>query len=122
MNPTFFRFLKNFLLIIPFTYISNYIPLHSYLSTSPTFHNLPLLLPFASMKVPTTPTDLLLLHPSSISLHWSLKLPQDLEPPFPLISDKGILCYIYIWSPVHSLVGGLIPGSTGWPSQLTFFL
>ena len=42
------------------------------------------------------------------------------------MSDKAILCYICIWGhgffPVHSLVGGLIPGSTGWSAQLTLFL
>jgi hypothetical protein len=38
------------------------------------------------------------------------------------MSDKAILCYICIWShgslPVHSLVSGLIPGSTGCSGQL----
>ena len=34
------------------------------------------------------------------------------------MSDKAILCYIYIWSHeslhVYSLVSGLVPGSPGW--------
>jgi hypothetical protein len=46
---------------------------------------------------------------------------QDQGPFLPLLSNKSILCYIYSWSHgslhVHSLVGGLVPGSsvgTGW--------
>jgi hypothetical protein len=43
----------------------------------------------------------------------------------PLMSDKVTLNYICIWSHgslhVHSLVGGLVPGSTGWSSQLMLF-
>ena len=35
---------------------------------------------------------------SSIPLCWGIKPPQDQEPPFPLMSDKTILCYICIWS------------------------
>jgi hypothetical protein len=39
--------------------------------------------------------------------------------------DKAILCYICIWThgslPVHSLVSGLDPGSTGWSGQLMLF-
>ena len=38
-------------------------------------------------------------------------------PPLPLMLDKAILCYICIWSHdslyVYSLVGGLVPGSSG---------
>jgi hypothetical protein len=70
--------------------------------------------------LPHPPTHPLLHHSSSIPLHWVIKPPQDQGPPLPLIdktcSDKAILCYIYIWShaflPVHSLTGGLVPGST----------
>jgi hypothetical protein len=36
--------------------------------------------------------------------------------------DKAILCYLCIWShgslPIYSLIGGLVPGSTGWSDQL----
>jgi hypothetical protein len=41
-------------------------------------------------------------------------------------SEKAILNYLCIWShgsiPVHSLVGGLVCGSTGWSVQQMFFL
>ena len=84
-------------------------------------------LPFASMRVLIHPPN----HPlppqhSSICIYWGMKPPQDKGPSFPLMSDKAILCYLCIWSygslPVHSLVGGLVPGSSGWSSQLMFFL
>jgi hypothetical protein len=57
-------------------------------------------------------------HPlSNIPLPWGIQPPQDQGPPLPLISDKAILCYICGWShrPLHvySLVGGLVPGSSG---------
>jgi hypothetical protein len=36
------------------------------------------------------------------------------------MSDKAILCYMCIWSHdslhAYSLVGGLVPGSSGWSS------
>jgi hypothetical protein len=64
-------------------------------------------------------------HCSSIPLCWGIKPPQDQGQPLPLMSDKAILCYICIWSPgalpVLSLVGGLVPGSTGWSGQPTLF-
>ena len=45
--------------------------------------------------------------------------------PLPLLSGKAILCYICIWSqgslPVHSLVGVLVSGRTGWSGQSTLF-
>jgi hypothetical protein len=63
-----------------------------------------------------SPTHPLLLHHSSICLLWGIKPPQDQGPPLSLMSDKAILWYICIWShgslPVHSLVGGLVPGSS----------
>ena len=37
-------------------------------------------------------------HHSSIPLHWGIKPPQYQGPPFPLIPDKAILCYICSWS------------------------
>jgi hypothetical protein len=53
----------------------------------------------------------------------SIKPLQDQRTPLSLMSDKAILCCIYIWShgflPVHSLVGVLVPGSTGWSGQPT---
>jgi hypothetical protein len=36
--------------------------------------------------------------PTSISLCWVIKPPQDQGPPFPLVLDKAILCCIYSWS------------------------
>ena len=64
-------------------------------------------------------------HPNPIPLRWGIMPPQDKGPPLPLMSDKAILCYICIWSPgslhVYSLVGGLVSGSSGWPSLLTLF-
>ena len=70
------------------------------------------------------PTRLLLPHSPSVPLHWGIKPSQDQGAPLPLMSDKAILCYIYSWSQVHSLVGGLVPGSSvgsGW-LILLFFL
>jgi hypothetical protein len=83
-------------------------------------------LTFASDCAPVH-TYSLLPHHSSISLHWGIKPPQDQGPPLPLMSDKAIFCYICIWSHgflhVHSLIGGLIPGSPGWSGQpMLFFL
>jgi hypothetical protein len=46
-----------------------------------------------------------------------IKPPQDQEPPLPLMPDKAVLCYICSGShgPAHvyTLVGGLVPGSSG---------
>lgn len=64
-------------------------------------------------------------HCSSIPLHWGIKPPQDHGLPLALMSDKAILCCLSIWShgsfTIHSLVGGIVPGSTGWSSQPTLF-
>jgi hypothetical protein len=52
-----------------------------------------------------------------ISLHWAIEPSQDRGPLLPLMPNKAILCYIYGWSHgtlhVYSLVGGLVPGSSG---------
>jgi hypothetical protein len=49
-----------------------------------------------------------------------MKPPQDRGPPFPLMSDKAIFCYLCIWGHgslhVNSLVVGLASGSSGWSS------
>jgi hypothetical protein len=34
----------------------------------------------------------------SIPLYWVIEPPQDQGAPLPLMSDKAVLCYIYIWS------------------------
>jgi hypothetical protein len=63
-------------------------------------------------------------HPSTILLCWGISSPQDQGPPLPLMSDKAILCCIWIWSHVYSLVSGLVSGSSGWSGWLIllFFL
>jgi hypothetical protein len=52
-----------------------------------------------------------------IPLHWGIEPSQDRGPLLPLMPDKAILCYICGWSHgslhVYSLVGGLVPGSSG---------
>ena len=82
----------------------------------------PILPPTASMRVLShTPSP----HHPSIPLHWGIEPSQDQGPPLPLMPDKAILCYICGWSHgslhVYSLVGGLVPGSSGW-LILLFFL
>lgn len=44
--------------------------------------------------------------------------------PIPLMSDKAVLCYDVsgAMDPLHSLVGGLIPGSSGWSGLWGFNL
>jgi hypothetical protein len=63
------------------------------------------------------PTHPLPPHHPSIHLHWSIEPPQNQGPPLPLMPDKAIVFYIWGWSHgtghVHSLVGGLVPGSSG---------
>jgi hypothetical protein len=63
-------------------------------SQSPSSYNLPLLPPLCLYEGPPETTHLLQPHPSSIPLHWGIKLPQEQGPSLPLISDKAILCYI----------------------------
>jgi hypothetical protein len=65
-----------------------------------------------------SPTHPLLPHYPSILLHWGIKPSQDQGPPLRLMPDKAILCYICSWIHgslhVYSLVGSLVPGSSGW--------
>ena len=81
------------------------------------FHNLSIPSFLSSLPFAPPPTHPLPPHHSSIPLRWGIKPPQDQGPPLPLISDKAILYYICIWSHgslhVYSLVGGLVPGSSG---------
>jgi hypothetical protein len=55
-------------------------------------------------------------HPN-IPLRWGIEPPQDQGPPFPLMPEKTILCYICSWSHrflyVYSLFGDLVSGSSG---------
>jgi hypothetical protein len=74
-------------------------------------HTLPLLLWGCSPNYP-----LPLLRPG-IPIHWNIQPSQDQGASLPLMSKKAILCYICEWSHgslhVYSLVGGLVPGSSG---------
>jgi hypothetical protein len=60
----------------------------------------------------------------SIPLYRSIQPLQDQGLPLPLMPDKVIFFYICIWSPeslhVYSLVGGLVPGSSGRSGWLIF--
>ena len=82
-----------FLLYIFFVYVSNIIPF-----LLPVTH--PLLLPGPG-----------------IPLHWGIEPSHDQRPLLPLITNKAILWYICILSHefhhVYSLIGGLVPGSSG---------
>ena len=52
-----------------------------------------------------------------IPLYWGIEPSQDQGPLLSLMFHKAILYYICTWSleslHVHSLVGGLVPGSSG---------
>jgi hypothetical protein len=93
---------------------------HSQVPLSKPHIPFPLLLPFFLHEGAPPPNHPLLPLYSSIQLHWGIKH-QDQEPPLPLMSDKIILCYICIWSHgsfhIYSLLGGLVPvssGESGW--------
>jgi hypothetical protein len=85
-------------------------------------------LPLCLYEDAPPPTSPFLPHHSSISLHCSIKPPQDQGSPLPLTPDKAILCYICSWSHwslhAYSLFGGLVPVSSGWLDYLIllFFL
>ena len=101
-----------FKLVILFIYISNVVPLPSFSSTKPLS---PLPSP-ASMGVLSCTCPLPPRHPN-IPLRWGIEPPQDQGPPFPLMPEKTILCYICSWSHrflyVYSLFGDLVSGSSG---------
>jgi hypothetical protein len=63
-----------------------------------------------------TPPPLLPFCPS-IPLCWGIEPSQDQGPHLPMMLDKAILCNICSWSHgsfhVYSLVGGLVPQSSG---------
>jgi hypothetical protein len=82
--------------------------------------------PPASMRVfPNPPTHPFRHFCPPISLHWAIEPSQDRGPLLPLMPNKAILCYIYGWSHgtlhVYSLVGGLVPGSSGGSGWLILF-
>ena len=70
-------------------------------------------IPPASMRVLAHPLPL---HCLSIPLCWASSLHR-IKVSLPLMPDKAILCYISSWSNgslhLYSLVGGLVPGSSG---------
>jgi len=67
--------------------------------------------PLPSHEGDPPPTHSLLPQGPSIPPPWVI------EPPLSVMPDKAILCYICGWSHgslyVYSLVGGLVPGSSG---------
>jgi hypothetical protein len=62
---------------------------------------------------------------SLIHLHWGIDPSQDQGPFLPLMSNKSIHCYICSWGQgsihMYSLVGSLVPGSSGVSGWLIFF-
>jgi hypothetical protein len=102
----FLNFYFNFTIFfdIVFIYISNVIPLSH--SPSPCFCE----------GVPP-PTHPLLPPRPGIPLHWCIEPSQDQGSLLPLMPDKSSFCYIYSWSHgslhEYSLVGVLVPGSSG---------
>jgi hypothetical protein len=92
---------------ILFIYNSNVIPFPYFPSTNLQSH------PPASIRM--LPLPLLPSTPSNFPTqgHWAILVPRA----SPLMPDHAILCYIYSWSHgslhVYSLVGGLVPGSSG---------
>ena len=59
-------------------------------SAMPPYHP-PDPLPQEGAPIPILPLQS---HLSSIPLHWGIKPPQDQAPPFPLMPDEAVLCYI----------------------------
>jgi hypothetical protein len=48
-----------------------------------------------------------------VPLHWDIQSSQDQGPFCPLMPNKAILCYICRGSHGYSLIGGLVPRSSG---------
>ena len=98
-----------FLLDVFFIYISNVIPFPDF----PIQKHLP---PITSPSSCSSTHPLLLPSPG-IPPHWGIETSHNQGPPLPLMSDQAILCYICSWSHeshhVYSLVGDLVPGSSG---------
>ena len=121
-------FFLSFFLICYFLYlhIKNVIPFPSL----PT-PKLPIPSPCSCFYKGVPPTTHILPPPHpGIPLYWGIEPSQDQGPLLPLMPDKAMLCYICGWSHwflhVCSLVGGLVPGSSGgvfsWLILLFFFL
>jgi len=86
---------------------------------------LSILFPLPLLLWGCSPTHSLLPPCPGIPLPCGIEPSQDQGSPLPLMPDNTILCYICNWSHrslhVHSLVVGLVPGSSGW-LILLFFL
>ena len=69
--------------------------------------------PFASKRVLLWPLTYSRLTALASPYTGAFKSPQDQGPRLPLMPEKAILCYIYIWSHgslyIYSLVGGHHP-------------
>jgi hypothetical protein len=74
-------------------------------------------IPYPISPSPCSPTQPLQLPCPGILLHRGIEPSQNQGPLIPLMTNKAILCYICGWSHgflhVYSLVGGLVPGSSG---------
>ena len=70
---------------------------------------------------PCSPTHPLPLPGPGIPLYWGTESLQDQGPLLPLMTDQAILCYICSQCHesyyVFSLIGGLVPGSSGGTGQ-----
>jgi hypothetical protein len=114
--------LSIFALVSLFFLISYFLYLHfKFYPLSPLKAPIPLQPPS-----PCSPTHPLPLPGPGIPLHWSIEPSQDQGHLLPLMTDKAILCYICGWSygslHVYSLVGGLVPGSSGGTGWFILFL
>jgi hypothetical protein len=98
------RFLSLYIFVI---YISIVIPFPGFPSDNP----------LSPPHCPCSPTHPLPLPSPSIPLYCGIEPSQDQGPLLPLMTDKAILCYICGWRHgslhVCSLVGSLVPGSSG---------
>ena len=94
-------------------YISYVIPFPDSLPRTPVSHSLSL----CFYEGAPTPTHSLPPHCPDILLHWGIEPSQDQGPLLSWMSRKAILCCICGWNleslHVYSLVGGLVPGSSG---------
>ena len=92
-----------FLLDIFFIYISNVIPFPGFPSENPL-----------SPPVSSAHQHTLLFLVLGIPFHCGTEPSQEQGPLLPLVTDKTILCYKWgLEFHVYSLVGGLVPGSSG---------
>jgi hypothetical protein len=117
----------NFFLFLSFFGYFLYLHFKCYPLFCPPQPTIPSPIPCFYEGVPP-PTHLLPPQCPGIPLHWGIKPSQDQGALLPLMPNKTILCYVCGWSHgslhVYSLVGGLVPessGRSGW-LMLFFFL